>query len=321
MIGAQLLSNDVYSYSLFRLVQGCLNLLFYNSYYVYVSEIIEPRRRSILIPFVDMMSGIGTCMLSLIAYLATSWHDYTRILAIISLVSTLSVMLMPESSLWLECRQVNDDDHEKHIWRRFVSSRQLLLTSFQLSLLFSGSMMSFYGLSLSIGSVNGNIFVNFFILGVADAVASLVLVVMAKYISRTPLLMIHFFGVGLSCIIVGLLRLFQIELEYVTLIFFMLGKFFASCTSSLVYLATAESFPTECRTLGVGICQFVARVMNVVLIVVLQGSTGRIWLPPIIFGVLATLAGVICRFLPNNSSLELKTSIQTNKSLMQATMQ
>ena len=306
IIGFQLLSKDVYSYSLLRLAQGCLNLLFYNSYYVYVTEIIEPQRRSVLIPFVDMMSGIGTCMLSLVAYLVTSWRGYTGTLAIVSLISSLSVVLMPESSLWLESRQIN---HGKNICRRFASSRHLLWTSFKLSVLFSSSMMSFYGLSLSIGSVSGNIYINFFILGVADAFASLVLVFMTKFITRIRLLMVHFFGVGLSCIIVGLLRFYQIEQGNLPLVFFMLGKFFASCTSSLVFLATAESFPTECRTFGVGVCQFVARVMNVVLVVVLQGSSDRIWLPPLIFGVLATLAGVICRFLPNNSSLELRTSI------------
>ena len=47
MLGLQLTSREVYSYSLFRMVQGCLNLLFYNSYYVYVTELIEPRRRSV----------------------------------------------------------------------------------------------------------------------------------------------------------------------------------------------------------------------------------------------------------------------------------
>ena len=91
--------------------------------------------------------------------------------------------------------------------------------------------------------------------------------------------------------------------------FFMLGKFFASCTSSLVFLATAEAFPTECRTLGVGICQFVARVMNVVLILVLRGSVDHLWLPPIIFGLLTVVSALICPFIPNNSLKELKTSI------------
>ena len=43
-------------------------------------------------------------------------------------------------------------------------------------MLFSGSMLSFYGLSLSIGSVNGNIYLNFAILGVADALSNLALV-------------------------------------------------------------------------------------------------------------------------------------------------
>ena len=155
-------------------------------------------------------------MLSLVAFLSRSWRDYTFILTILSLISTLMVLTMPESSLWLESSQIKKESQDKkQVWRKFIASRQLLGTSFLLSILFSGSMMSFYGLSLSIASVNGNIFLNFFILGLADAGASLVLVVMAKYIKRIRLLMIHFFGVGLSCIVVGLLRYFEVTIYQV----------------------------------------------------------------------------------------------------------
>ena len=58
----------------------------------------------------------------------------------------------------------------------FIRSKKLMLSSFLIGVLFSGSMLSFYGLSLSIGSVNGNIYLNFAILGVADALSNLALV-------------------------------------------------------------------------------------------------------------------------------------------------
>ena len=166
-----------------------------------------------------MMSGVGTCFLSFVAFLSRSWWDYTTVLTILSLLSTLTVLMMPESSLWLEKNQIKKESQDKkQVWRKFIASRQLLGTSFLLSILFSGSMMSFYGLSLSINSVNGNIFLNFFVLGLADAGASLVLVVMAKYIKRIRLLMIHFFGVGFCCIVVGCLRYFQVEIYQVNLV-------------------------------------------------------------------------------------------------------
>ena len=62
----------------------------------------------------------------------------------------------------------------------FVRSKKLLKSAFMISILFSGSMLSFYGLSLSIGSVSGDIYLNFAILGIADSLSSLALIFKAK---------------------------------------------------------------------------------------------------------------------------------------------
>ena len=153
------------------------SLLFYNVYYVYVTELIEPNRRSVYLPFVDMMSGIGTCLLSLVAYLSNSWFDYTLALTLLSVLSSALILYMPESTLWLESKEIQNRTTDKTLTLiTFFRSKRLLKSLFQISVLFSGSMLSFYGLSLSIGSINGNIYLNFAILGVADAISSLVLV-------------------------------------------------------------------------------------------------------------------------------------------------
>ena len=235
--------------------------------------------------------------------------------------------------MWLESRAIQTQS-KYGTWTllAFIRSKRLILSSLLISVLFSGSMLSFYGLSLSIGSVNGNIYLNFAILGMADALSNLALVFKdsdrnqtvkssceilkniesdwkARYIKRVPLLMINFLGVGICCTIVGLLRLSGYQKNIAALIFFVLGKFFASCTSSLVFLVTAEAFPTDCRTLGVGICQFVARLMNVILIVILESTSENLWIPPIIFGLLTIVGGIISPFIENNSNKELRATI------------
>ena len=131
----------------------------------------------------------------------------------------------------------------------------------------------------------------------------------ARYFNRVTLLMVNFFGVGVCCTVVGLLRFHGLQKNIAAILFFMLGKFFASCTSSLVFLVTAEAFPTECRSLGVGICQFVARVMLVVLVVILESTSNNLWIPPIIFGSLTIVGGIISPFIENNSNKELKATI------------
>ena len=132
----------------------------------------------------------------------------------------------------------------------------------------------------------------------------------ARYIKRIPLLILNFCGVGVCCTIVGFLRLYGHEENVSAKIFFILGKFFASCTSSLVFLVTAEAFPTDCRTLGVGTCQFVARLMNVILVVILESTSTNLWLPPIIFGALTIIGGIVSPLIENNSNKELGATIR-----------
>ena len=54
--------------------------------------------------------------------------------------------------------------------------------------------------------------------------------------------------------------------------FFIMGKFFASITSCLVFLCGSESFPTECRTMGTTLAQTVCRLMMVILVIILQSK-------------------------------------------------
>ena len=149
-----------------------------------------------------MMSGLGTCLLTLVAFLSNSWFDYILSLTVLSIISAASILYMPasvvksslktydkhklttpmiESSLWLESKAIqNQSSNKTSTLMAFVRSKKLLKSSFMISILFSGSMLSFYGLSLSVGSVSGNIYLNFAILGMADSLSSLALLVKAK---------------------------------------------------------------------------------------------------------------------------------------------
>ena len=166
-----------------------------------MTEIIEPSRRSISLPFFDMMSGLGTCLLTLVAFLSNLWFDYILSLMVLSIISAASILYMPasvvksslktydkhklttpmiESSLWLESQAIqNQSSNKTSTLMAFVRSKKLLKSSFMISILFSGSMLFFYGLSLSVGSVSGNIYLNFAILGMADSLSSLALLVKA----------------------------------------------------------------------------------------------------------------------------------------------
>ena len=109
---------------------------------------------------------------------------------------------------------------------------------------------------------------------------------------------------GLACVVCGLLQGVQDPglqaLQVTTTIYIMsiprsqlvlslVGKFGASISFFIVYLYTAELFPTTVRNQAVGICSLVARIGGITAL--LLDLTKVFWLPAPVFimGVIATV--------------------------------
>lgn len=208
--GLQSTATTVELYSIYRLLQGIFNGLWYQTLYVYVTELIAPSDRSSQIPFIDMMVGVGGCLLALIAFQTETWREYTNVLCYMTAVSTFLVLFLPESNMWLQTK------HEQRVQSRgywqiikeFVSSIELVKTTLMLSFLFSSSQMTLFGLTLSADSVYGNVLINFTILGVVDAIANIILSILTKWCSRRMLNVASFAALGTCCLAVGFIRLF-----------------------------------------------------------------------------------------------------------------
>ena len=78
----------------------------------------------------------------------------------------------------------------------------------------------------------------------------------------------------------------------------LIGKFGASASFAIVYVYTAEMFPTVIRNQAVGTCSLVARIGGIISL--LLGLLSVYWLPAPVFimGVVATTAGALAVFFP-----------------------
>ena len=112
--------------------------------------------------------------------------------------------------------------------------------------------MIVYGLSLSVGGLSGDPFVNFCMMGGADCVSKVCLILLVKIFSsrRKPLTILTYVTLGLTCLTIGLLTKLSPQQSTAIIVFFIIGKFLASIAITMVFLLLTESFPTECRLLG-----------------------------------------------------------------------
>ena len=84
-----------------------------------------------------------------------------------------------------------------------------------------------------------------------------------------------------------------------------MGKFGASISFFIVYLYTAELFPTTVRNQAVGICSLVARIGGITAL--LLDLTKVFWLPAPVF-----IMGVIATVVSDEHTLDKKEVITTS---------
>ena len=89
----------------------------------------------------------------------------------------------------------------------------------------------------------------------------------------------------------------------------LVGKFGASACFAIVFVYTAEMYPTPIRNQAVGICSLVGRIGGIVTL--LLDLLKVYWLPAPVFimGVAATTAGALAVFFPETLGQKLPGTI------------
>ena len=110
---------------------------------------------------------------------------------------------------------------------------------------------------------------------------------------------------GSSCIIAGLVEDFTVRL-----VFSLIGKFGSSAAFAIVFLFTAELFPTSMRNSAVGMCSTLARFGGILAPTVAQLGENRPEAPFLIFGVATLIGGGVAYFLPETKGKKLPNTVE-----------
>ncbi|KAK2177908.1 hypothetical protein NP493_572g01056 [Ridgeia piscesae] len=142
--------------------------------------------------------------------------------------------------------------------------------------------MVYYGLSLGVNLIGGDIFFNSFLSGAIE---------IPSYFIVIPIMN----RVGLYTVLV---------------VFSMCGKFFIASTFAVIYVYSAELFPTVVRQVGVGSSSMCARIGGLI-----QPQFGRLniyWspLPFLLYGVVALSAGLTTLSLPETLNKTLPDTLE-----------
>ena len=170
---------------------------------------------------------------------------------------------------------------------------------------------AYYGLVMNTENLGGDVFLNFLISGLLEIPAYTVAMwVILKKGRRAPYVSSMLLcGVSLLCIMFVPRGAYPGDWPAVAIALF--GKLCITFSFGVLYLYTAEIYPTELRISGIGSCSFVGRIGGMVAPWLGElGARHHPYIPVVVFGVSAIVAGGMAVLLPETHNLKMPDTIR-----------
>lgn len=317
-------------------------------------ELVGPKWRAKFGSLINVFWAIGATTLALIGYLAPYWQTIQLAVTIPTLLFIPYIFFMPESMNWLMAKRRFDE--VKKILKRIEKVNKCVIPpeyyatlgttdsttendgpSVSITKLFSNRTLlpwtlifmfnwlvvslAYYGTSIIIESLGGNFFVNQAFTSAIEIPANIFALVILDILGRRIPYMFCLISAGISFLVYMVLAL-TMSVEELTnssallLVFFLIGKFGVAACFSIIYIWTAEVFPTLVRTKALGLCSIASKFGTIAAAPIGDFAKNTFeggWktgVPMAMFGVTAVVAGALAYLLPETLNRELPLTIE-----------
>ena len=168
--------------------------------------------------------------------------------------------------------------------------------------------LSSYTLLLNSTRLHGDLFINFLLSSVlGDIPGTICLMFTLTHFSRRANLFFFQMVTGICCLILAFVPK---DNTYVILVFFLIGKCGTGAAFLIVWVVTAELYPTNLRSQACGFCSTIARLFS--LLCPFVATLAAYWkpLPMVILGVPGILAGGLAFLIPETDGVELPQNMK-----------
>ncbi|KAI0240554.1 Organic cation transporter protein [Lamellibrachia satsuma] len=206
-----------------------------------------------------------------------------------------------------------DEDTKQYTVLDILASPKLRVYALVMFYLWFVVCLVYYGLSLSIGTLAGNKYVNFCLSAAVEAPANVMCALLLKYIGRRWPIFMFLITAGISLIITLFIpntTVSGVDLSILTITFSMIGKFGISAAFGAVFLYASEIFPTTVRNVGLGMASVGGRTGNMLAPYTTYFAHVAPWLPGVLFGTISVVGGVLTLLLPETLGRPLPQTMQ-----------
>ncbi|GFR98005.1 organic cation transporter protein-like [Elysia marginata] len=324
-----------------RFMAGFFATFLYLSIYVLGIEFMTIQQRALLSMVTSVIFRFSDLYMALMAYLLRDWQYLLLAIAWPSVFAVALCWFMPESPRWLitknkigkaerevqriakmNGRSVPHDitrhlrkpnEKSKHTVLQLFAERRLIVRWTILYINWIVICMTAYGLVFNISNMSGNIFLNFALGALLDAVVSVFTCFIVNRFSRKYFYFCCSAFGACACI----LTFIPIVLEapsWCVVALSLVGKTAVLAAYPILYTYSAELFPTTHRGVGVGSCSMMSRIGGLLSPYIADLGfffTGKLAyvLPQIVLGTCAMLGSLLVLFLPETRGTPLPETL------------
>ncbi|XP_053566832.1 solute carrier family 22 member 16 [Bombina bombina] len=336
---------NYYSFVIVRFLLAMVSSGYLVVVFVYVTEFVGIKARTWASMHIHAFFAVGVTVVALVGYLVRTWWIYQIILSLATLPFILCCWMLPETPFWLHS-QGKYSEVEKVIatmekWNKVktpcklseicpvkknnVDEQNDVPTTKKHNILdlfytcsfarrtisvwliwFTGSL-GYYVFALNSVNLGGNEYLNLFLAGAVEIPSYIVACIGMDKLGRRNTLAPFLI---LSAIICGTIMLIPQDYSTVTIVISMAGKFTISVAFGVIYLYTAELYPTIVRSLAVGSGSMICRMGSVVAPFCVYLTDVWIFMPQLLVGIMAFLTGILTLMLPETLGMPLTNTIE-----------
>ncbi|XP_033127195.1 organic cation transporter protein-like [Anneissia japonica] len=321
---------------MFRFIVGFTNIGTYLAAFTIATELVGPSKRTFVGMVINFYTSAGLIIYGLLAYLIRDWRYLQLAITLPNMFFFFIIPIVPESVRWLmsqkkfdeaedlikECARVNKAEtlpeklfEEEMMVDPSKGTTYTVADLFKtpnlrkktINILYNWMVNSlvYYGLSLSTASLGGRDYLAFILSGVVEIPAFIVAIPAIDKFGRRPVLCLFMVMGGIACF-----ATVWIPLGWGRTFVALIGKFGIAGSFGIIYVFSAELYPTPVRSVGMGISSMTARVGGIIAPIILE--LGKIWppLPQTIFSIMSISAGFLALLLPETLNKNLPETIE-----------